>query len=157
MEGNSNYPNSLGSGEELSKVIESRRKYLPETVEAAITEAQYRGLVFSDEELKTINEDIKTQRDNAAIGDQASSGLFNNNYKYNLVEDPKAPLLYSKRAIYIFTVLCGALFGSIMLAINSGKVKNYNGILWISLFGIVFTILQVITLTSGATTLFFAG
>jgi len=91
-----------------------------------------------------ISEDLKAKRDNATIGANASSGFFNSNYKYNIVEDPDAPMLYSRRVLYIFTVLCGALFGSIMLAINCSKVKNQAGIAWSLLFGVVFTIIQVI-------------
>jgi len=143
METETNYSNFSDSEKNL-QIIENRKKYLPETVESAIIELQHSGRIFSDEEVQKINADIKKQRDNAAVGGNGSSGIFNNNYKYNLVEDPQAPLLYSKRAIYIFTVLCGALFGSIMLSINSSKVKNRTGILLSLLFGVAFTMLQVV-------------
>jgi len=143
METAFSYTAPLKEKESLENVIENRQKYLPETVEAAVAELQHCGQVFSEDELKAINDDIKAQRDNAAMGG-GSSAIFNSNYKYNLVEDPNAPLLYSRRVLYIFTVLFGAVFGSIMLAINSSKLKNNIGIVWILLFGVIFTILQII-------------
>jgi hypothetical protein len=142
-----NHTVSRLSDEELKKRVENRQKYLPETTEASIAELQQRGHVFSEEELSIIEQDIKAQRDNAAIGSRGSSALFNNQYKYNLVEDPDAPLLYSKRALYLFTVFCGALFGSIMLAINLSKIGSQKGAFWAVLFGIVFTTIQVIGLS----------
>jgi len=160
METDLNYTNSPQSEESLESVIENREKYLPRTVEAAVTQLQNRGRAFSDEELKTINDDIKTQLDNAAISGPGSWGFFNTRYKHNLVEDPDAPLLYSRRVLYVFTVLFGALFGSIMLAINSRNLKNNIGIVWVLLFGVIFTVLQIIGanyINRGSSYLIFCG
>ncbi len=132
------------SDEELKDRIENRQKYLPETTEATVAELKRRGHVFSDEEITVINQDIKAQRDNAAIGGSRSLSRFNSQYKYNLVEDPQAPVLYSRLALYTFTVLFGALYGSIMMAINCIKVNNRSGMVWVLLFGVVFTTIQVI-------------
>jgi hypothetical protein len=89
------------SDEELNDRIENRQKYLPETTEATITELQQRGHTFSEEELNIINQDIKAQRENVALYGKGSLGLSNNKYKSNLVDDPEAPMFYSRRAIYI--------------------------------------------------------
>ena len=71
-----------------------------------------------------------------------------NTYKNNIVEDPDASAFYSKRAVYSFAVFFGALFGSIMLAININKTKNPANALWVILFGISFTAIQVVIVQS---------
>src|ERR1700743_1423518 len=121
------YDASLLSDEELNNRVATHEKYLPETTEASVAELQQRGLVFSDEELDVINQDIQAQRENA-LQPYKGIGRSNGNHKNTIVEDPAAPQLYSRRATYVFSLFMGALFGSIMLAINSGKVKNTKGI-----------------------------
>jgi hypothetical protein len=139
-----NSPLSNKSEAELLERIENRQKYMPETVQAAIAELQQRGHLFTDEELKIYNEDIQAKLQNAGL-EKRTGGIFNRDYNYNIVEDPDAPLLYSRRAIYLFSLFGGALFGSILLAINSRKIeKAKRGTIWILLFGVVFATLQYI-------------
>jgi hypothetical protein len=142
METNFKYIASSRSTEELIERIDNRQKYLPETIEASVAELQYRKHEFSDEELKVIGEDIQAQRDNAAIT-IGNLTMFNNDYKNVIVEDPDAPLMYSRRVIYFFSVFCGALFGSIMVAMNIAKTGKRNEVLYTVLFGVVFTVIQV--------------
>src|ERR1700754_62484 len=111
------YDATLLSTEELSNRVATREKYLPETTEASIAELQQRGHVFSDEELDVIHQDLKAQRGNAELSGK-SSGAFSQSYPYVVVEDIAAPQLYSRKAVYLFTFFFGALFGSVMLAIN---------------------------------------
>jgi hypothetical protein len=140
MDSQFNYKASTLSEEELRNIIENREKFLPETVEASLAELQLRGVEFANEEVRVINDDIKAKRDNATI---YKSGL-NNTYKNSVVEDLAAPLFYSRRSVYIFTVLCGALFGSILFAINAAKIKNTAAVVWSLLFGLIFTTIQII-------------
>jgi len=137
-----NYTASKLSDQELKERIENRPRYLPETIEASIVELQNRGVVLPDEELKIINEDLAAQRENASLSNNGNG--FKSTYKNNVVEDLDAPFLYTRRALFFFTVGFGALFGSIMLAINLSKIKKSKGIFWILLFGVGFTILQVV-------------
>ena len=130
------------TNEELIERIENRQNYMPETVEASIAELQSRGHEFPDEELKVISEDLQAMRENAALSGN-SQGFFNKEYKNVIVGDPDAPLMYSRRVIYFFSVLFGALFGSIMLAINIGKLGKRTEALYTVLFGIAFTTIQV--------------
>ena len=128
---------------ELEERIENRQDYLPETVEATVAELKYRGREFSDEELRIINEDLQAQRQNAAlVGGRVS--MFNKEYKNVVVKDTEAPFLYSRLALYFFTVFMGALFGSVMMAINISKTENRSKALWAILFGVGFTVLQVL-------------
>lgn len=126
---------------ELHDCIDNRQNYMPDTIEAALAELQTRGVELEQDELKVINEDIKALRDNVS-GQTGTGGLFNQVYKNNVVTDPFAPEIYSRRAIYGFTLFMGALFGSIMLAINAGKIRNNRGVWTALLFGVLYTALQ---------------
>jgi hypothetical protein len=139
-----NYTASTLSTEELQDRIDNREKYLPETIEASVTELQNRGHVFTGEELQVIKEDLQAQHDNAGL--QGSGGI-SGTYKNTIVEDPAAPLFYSRRAVFLFAVFMGALFGSIMFAINLAKIKKYAEVVWVLLFGVGFTILQYILIS----------
>jgi hypothetical protein len=138
---------SARSDQELTERVDNRQKYMPETVEASLAELQHRGKEFSDEELRYINEDMQARRRNAALI-TGRIGIFNSDYKYAIVEDPDAPLMYTRVAIYVFAVLFGALFGSIMMAINIAKTGRNNAVAGVILFGVGFTIVQVYVLNS---------
>lgn len=133
---------SSRSDEELLNCIENRQIYLPETIEASVTELQNRGHAFTETELSVIKEDLQAHRDNASMTGRRI-GFANRTYKNNIVQDLDAPLLYSRSAIYGFTFFFGALFGSIMLAINVNKTQKPANVVWVLLFGGLFTILQV--------------
>jgi len=135
--------------EELTERIDNRKNYLPETVEAAVAELKFRKHEFSDDELSAIDNDIDLQRKHASIVD-GRLGFFNSTAKHVIVKDPEAPLMYSRQALYVFTVLCGALFGSIMLAVNIGKTKKPGNAVWVIIFGIAFTALQIFVVSTYA-------
>ena len=134
---------SAKSDAELLDTIENRQKYLPETIEASVAELQYRNHPFTDEELKVITEDVEAHRQNANSRGQRS-GLFTNDYKKNIIEDPDAPAFYSRRVVYIFAFLFSTLFGSILLAININKTDKPARMLWVLLFGVVYTAFEII-------------
>jgi hypothetical protein len=150
MDNRSDFYASNRSEDELKERIDNRQQYMPETVEASVAELRNRGHEFSDEELKIIDEDIQAHRENAALVN-GKLGLFNNEYANAIVEDPDAPIFYSKRALYVFTVLMGALFGSILLAININKIGKAKQAFFTVLFGIAFTVLQFFIITEAST------
>lgn len=131
------------SNEELHSCIDNREKYLPETVEAAVSELQNRGVEFSEEELRVIAEDMQARREMAEHG-TGIFGVFNTNWDNNQVYDPDAPAFFSKRAVFAFAVLCNVFFGSVMLAMNVSKTNNKDKALWVVLYGLSFTLFQVI-------------
>lgn len=131
------------SNEELQERIDNREKYLPETVEASLDELQFRGVEFSDEELKVIAEDMQARRD-LAVSKPDSYGLFSDRDKNNFIEDPDAPLLFSRRAIYGFSVFFSVVFGSIMLAINVSKTAGKGKAVLVVLFGLVYTVVTIL-------------
>lgn len=66
MELNYSYIASSLSTDELIDRVNNRQKYMPDSVEAAVKELQFRKHEFSDEELRQIAQDIRTQREDAA-------------------------------------------------------------------------------------------
>ncbi len=142
METNFSYKASSSTDAELMERITNRKSYLPETVEASLAELQNRKHEFSDEQIIEIIDDVDLQRKNATMVD-SRLGLFNNNGKKVFIKDHEAPLMYSRQALYGFTVFCGALFGSIMLAINMINIGKAMNALWVVLFGIAFTAAQI--------------
>ena len=130
---------NLKSDEELHACIDNREKYLPETVEAAVSELQHRGVIFSDEELRVIAEDMQARRDLAKEGTDSFS-MFSNGERYNHVDDPEAPAYFSKRVILIFSVLFSVFVASILLAINLSNTAHKDKIGLSVLFGLGFAI-----------------
>lgn len=129
--------------EELTERIDNRQKYMPETIEASLAELKRRGKEFTEEELRYINEDVAARRANAgAISGRI--GIFNSDYKNVIVADPDAPKMYSPLAIYLFTFFTSPLFGSIMMAMNISKTGKGNAVAGVILFGIGFSILELV-------------
>lgn len=126
---------------ELHHIIDNREKYLPESVLGAMSELKNRGTVFSDEEVRVVEEDMQARKE-IANTTSTFGGLFSDNYKNGLVEDPEAYDFYSKRAIKAFTFFFGAFFGSVMMAMNIAKTQNQRGVLLVLLFGIGLTVIE---------------
>jgi hypothetical protein len=57
-------------------------------------------------------------------------------WKENAVEDETAPLLYSQRAIYLFSAFFSPLFGAILLSINVSKYADKRAVYEIVGFGV---------------------
>ena len=129
------------SEEELQVYIDSRQKYNPQAVFAAIDELKKRGKVFTDTELETIKNDISQQqeinKERIDVAEQWSPRWYK-----NVVDDIVAPQYYSQRTIYGFTIVFGSLFGAILMAINLSNAQKKIGTISVLLFGIVYTGIQ---------------
>ncbi|MCR8559474.1 hypothetical protein KXD93_17585 [Mucilaginibacter sp. BJC16-A38] len=143
MDENFKFRATMKSDEELHEYVDNREKYLPESVESAVEELQNRGVVFSDEELKVIAEDMQARRELAGTP-PTSPSLFAFSDINNQIDDPDAPEFYSKRAIYVFSILFSVLFGSIMLAINVAKTPKSSRAALVALFGLGYTALTIV-------------
>ena len=51
------------------------------------------------------------------------------NWKYNIVTDEDAPILYSRKAIYFFSCFFSVITGGILLSINLKKI-NRKDVVW---------------------------
>jgi hypothetical protein len=65
-------------------------------------------------------------------------------YGLNVVKDPDAPIYYSQRAIFAFTILFGVVFGGGMLAVNVKKAGHKNVGTWIAIFGLLFSTAEIV-------------
>ena len=65
------------------------------------------------------------------------------NWKYNIVTDEDAPILYSRKAIYFFSCFFSVITGGILLSINLKRV-NRKDVIWIVLgYSIAYTVISV--------------
>ena len=128
------------SDEGLQEYINNRAKFTQEAVEAAITEMQKRGRVFSDEELTGIKQEFQLKQ--VTIEKEEENSFWKKKWEKNIVTDEDAPIYYSEKAIFWFTLFFSVLFGAILLAINLRKTETKKGIWQVIAFGIIYTGLQ---------------
>jgi hypothetical protein len=130
------------SDEELREYVDQSDKYSAEIVVAAMDELGKRGRGLSEEEVNTVNEGLKKQR---IVESQcaAESASFFLKFDKNAVDEPEAPEFFSQKAIYIFTIFFGVLFGSILMSINAANTPAKKGSVLIALFGVGYTIAQL--------------
>lgn len=126
------------SEEGLNEYVINIDKYVSGAVIAAVDELKKRGHNFTSEELKDIeikiNKKIQSEKKNDNFWSSNSS-------LENVVDDPDAPLLYSKGAIIGFSVIFTVIFGAVLLASNLQDKKKKWTVIGV---GIVYTIIVII-------------
>src|SRR6185312_17549947 len=55
----------------------------------------------------------------------------------------RRPVYYSERAVYIFSFLGGAMFGSILMAMNLKNAPSKKGVTAVLVFGALYTVAQL--------------
>ncbi len=125
------------SDEDLQRYISDSIRYVPESVEAAISELKKRGQTISVIELDNINSGIEQKKKNENSVSYSRLGR-------NIVTDIDAPLFYSDRVIWYFSCFFGTITGAILLAINIRNAEKKNGILAVLIFGIGYQILTIL-------------
>ena len=128
------------TNQELEEYIFNIKAYRREIIEAVIVEMGKRGYSFSTEELEDI--EIKMKEREETIG--KSTITVREPWEKNLVTDVSCPQLYTKKVIDIFSIIFGALFASVLMAINFTKTEHKRGIIPVILFGLFFTVSQII-------------
>jgi hypothetical protein len=128
------------SDEGLQAYLDNRTKYTSDAVEAAISEMQKRGRTFSEEELSNLRQAFQTKR-RATENDENED--FGFQWKKNVVSDEYAPEYYSERAIYMFSVFFGVIYGAVLLALNCRTTDTKKGVWEVIAFGVVYTGLQL--------------
>jgi hypothetical protein len=118
---------------ELLEYLRNTDRYSPESLVLVINELKVRGRKFSDEELKTINN--QTGEEEEIIEKEYAFRPFFT-LKKNVVSDSNAPLLYSQLAIMAFSTFFSVIFGSILFSLNvDGAIKKTIVIV----YGVLFT------------------
>ena len=64
-------------------------------------------------------------------------GLFSE-WDYNITKDQEAPLLYSRLAIYVFTVFCSVFFGGVLMFLNLRRLNNKHGQVVVAIYTILY-------------------
>jgi len=137
------------SNEGLEEYTNNISKYTPKAIEAAIAELQNRGRIFSTDEMDKIKMELEERKLSIQKQEEnQDNGLFRKNWKKYIVTDINAPLYYSERVIYIFSILFSVLSGSILLAINIAKTKNKIATFFVLAFGILYTALELWLISS---------
>ena len=68
--------------------------------------------------------------------------VFSQNWKFNVVDNVDAPELYSRKAIYFFTILCSVFFGGTLMFINLRKLKNKQGQIVVAAYSILYGVIS---------------
>jgi len=125
--------------EELMEYINDFERYSPWALTAVVNELKTKGKEFSDEELNSLYERIEKKKE---IEDEQSPlfGYFKWWKKY-IVIDPKAPLLYSKFEIFLFSLFFSAISGAVLLAVNIKSITNKIKVIGV---GVLFTIIVIL-------------
>jgi hypothetical protein len=134
------------SDNELQGYLNNQSKYIPEAIEAALAEIQKRGRVFSEAELSALQMEINLRKEVVPIANEVPNTINPLWKKLVPVDDPNAPVFYSERAIYLFSIFFNVLFGTILSAINFSKTEQKKGIFEVIAFGIGYTALMLAVL-----------
>lgn len=134
------------SDKELQGYLSNTSKYIPEAIEAALAELQKRGRVFSEAELSALQTEIDARKEVAPVANEVPLVINPLWKKTQSVDDPNAPVYYSERAIYMFSIFFNVLFGTILSAINFSKTEQKKGVFEVIAFGIGYTVLMLAVL-----------
>jgi hypothetical protein len=131
--------------QELDNFISLGSKFFPAEIQAAIAEMQKRGRVFSSTELSTLLQEEQAEPFPEKTTVRPLDSAFG--WQKNIVDDENAPAYYSDKAIQMFSIGFSVFFGAVLMAINLNKVPSKNGKWGVIAFGIVFTSIQIWTLS----------
>lgn len=134
----SNWPEYMttASDEDVETYITNHKQYVPEAVEAAISELEKRGRPLSEEQITEIRNNLNEVQDRQRQRETGFGAPYN--WTRNITTDSNAPELYSERAIYWQCVLFNTFFGAVILALNLRRLKR-NGIGETLAFGFLYT------------------
>ena len=124
---------SKKSNTELEQIIQEKKNYTQEALQAVIWELENRRLIKKGEiklEETSQNQDVQ---------------IFEK-FKESSIEELELPILYSKKAIQGFTIFFSTLFGAVLLMSNLKAVNNYKARFQVLVFGIGYTLLSAVVL-----------
>ena len=128
---------------ELEKYIKPESRFVPEAIEFAFDILKQRGRIFTETEIGQIQNLIKTKKDNEPKFEE----IKNNGWDKNFTEDENAIELYTNKLIWIYCLLVGVIFGSLLQVYNFIKIKNTKAAVVTLIFGIIYSTLQIILMS----------
>lgn len=127
------------SDPELEKYIKKDSRFVPEAVELAYEILKKRGREFTSIEQEQIENLIQSKKNV-----ENKSDIKANAWDKRLTSDPNAIHLFTNRVIGTFSIVFGVFIGSCLLVYNYFKIKNYTAAVCTFVFGILYTILQIV-------------
>ena len=128
---------------ELEKYIKPESRFVPEAIEFAFDILKQRGRIFFFFLIGKIENLIKTKKDNEPKFEE----IKNNGWDKNFTEDENAIELYTNKLIWIYCLLVGVIFGSLLQVYNFIKIKNTKAAVVTLIFGIIYSTLQIILMS----------
>lgn len=128
---------------ELEKYIKPESRFVPEAIEFAFDILKQRGRIFTETEIGQIQNLIKTKKDNEPKFEE----IKNNGWDKNFTEDENEIELYTNKLIWIYCLLVGVIFGSLLQVYNFIKIKNTKAAVVTLIFGIIYSTLQIILMS----------
>ena len=125
---------------ELEEYLKPESRFVPEAIELAYDIIKQRGRIFTESESEQIQNLIKTKRNS----EPKSEEIKNNGWDKNFTEDENSIKLYTNKLIWIYCLLIGVIFGSLLQVYNFIKLKNTKAAVVTLLFGIIYSTLQII-------------
>lgn len=101
-----------------------------------VSSKDFPNRLYKSEEIKEEHNEVKKEDP-----DHKAEDPLHEIKKYlNISKQPKLPVLYSKRAVYIFSFLCSTLFGGILLIHNLIKINHKRAVFPVLFFSLVFPV-----------------
>jgi hypothetical protein len=126
------------SNAELENILEDKKMYTDEAIQAVIWELENRNIIEKGSithNLAILEKDVlieEKELDKANHEASSEAAVF--------------PILYSKRAIQGFTIFFSTLFGAVLLMSNLKKMNKPKARVEVLVFGISYTFLTIILL-----------
>lgn len=117
--------------DELLLYIKNPEYYQDEAIMAAILELRNRGISDSNLTETLARLEDKQKQDKLARESESIGQLF--------PDEKTVPVLYSKSAIRLFSILFSTLFGGILLSINFSRINKRKEILYVIAFSLLFS------------------
>lgn len=132
---------SEASDEDVLDYVRDFRRYETAAVEAAILELANRGTIIPQGKIDLIRSySLELDRKEKEVAEEVNltESLMSGNLDHMATTNPAAPLFYSKKSIYIFSILFSTMFGAFMLAANIERTKARKGFLVTAIFGFLY-------------------
>ena len=110
---------------DLKDIVINRNKYVGKLINAAKKEIEKRGIELTDSELKQIEtiKKAKVEKVEKVENIDGTKGFFGR-LSENIVLDKSAPKLYTRKILYIFSILFSTFFSGIMFSMNLYQLKK---------------------------------
>ncbi|MCD9853137.1 hypothetical protein LUD75_00345 [Epilithonimonas sp. JDS] len=123
------------SDKELNNYLKPESKFVAKSIRYAFDILKERGQVFSETEAERIEQLIQSKENI-----EKEDVFIDEKWDKNLTEDETAVELYSNKVIWVFSVVFGVIFGTVLQVFNFFKVNDKKGAIASLVFGILYTL-----------------